>query len=48
MHLIVIALIHDADHPGVSNAQLAKEEPDLATTYRNKSLAEQNSLDIAW
>ena len=42
------ALIHDVDHRGVSNTQLAKEEPSMAETYRNKSLAEQNSVDVAW
>ena len=42
------ALIHDVDHPGVSNVQLGKEKPDMARKYREKSLAEQNSLDIAW
>jgi 3'5'-cyclic nucleotide phosphodiesterase len=42
------ALIHDADHRGVSNMQLMKEDPTLASRYRNKSIAEQNSLDIAW
>jgi hypothetical protein len=42
------ALIHDADHRGVSNAQLAKENEDMAALYKNKSVAEQNSLDVAW
>jgi hypothetical protein len=42
------ALIHDADHRGVSNLQLAKEEPDMANGYHNQSIAEQNSLDITW
>ena len=42
------ALIHDVDHQGVSNAQLSKEYPDMADHYRNKSVAEQNSLDVAW
>ena len=46
--LVFTALIHDVDHLGVSNAQLAKEQPELADYYRNKSVAEQNSLDIAW
>jgi hypothetical protein len=41
-------LIHDADHRGVSNAQLIVEQPEMAKLYRNKSIAEQNSLDIAW
>ena len=42
------ALIHDVDHRGVSNVQLAKEDPEMGTRYREKSVAEQNSLDIAW
>ena len=42
------ALVHDADHPGVPNAQLGKENPELAVLYKNKSLAEQNSVDLAW
>jgi class 3 adenylate cyclase len=46
--LVFTALIHDVDHLGVSNVQLAKEQPELAGYYRNKSIAEQNSLDIAW
>jgi hypothetical protein len=42
------ALIHDADHRGVSNVQLIKEEEEMGNLYKNKSVAEQNSLDIAW
>jgi hypothetical protein len=42
------ALIHDADHRGVSNGQLIKEEEEMGELYRNKSVAEQNSLDISW
>jgi len=42
------ALIHDVDHPGVSNAQLIKEHHDMALAYENKSVAEQNSVDLAW
>ena len=42
------ALIHDADHPGVPNSQLIKEQTSLAAVYRNKSIAEQNSVDLAW
>jgi hypothetical protein len=42
------ALIHDADHRGVSNVQLITEEEQMANLYKNKSVAEQNSLDIAW
>jgi 3'5'-cyclic nucleotide phosphodiesterase len=46
--IIFSALIHDVDHRGVSNAQLAKEDEEMAALYHNKSIAEQNSLDIAW
>ena len=42
------ALIHDLDHPGVPNAQLTKEKVEIAVKYKNKSVAEQNSVDIAW
>jgi len=46
--LIYAALIHDCDHHGISNNQLAKEDPVMAARYRNKSLAEQNSFEIAF
>merc|ERR1712003_159441 len=42
------ALIHDANHPGVPNAQLVKEDTDLAQLYEGKCIAEQNSINIAW
>jgi len=42
------SMIHDVAHPGVPNAQLVKEQTDLAITYKNKSVAEQNSVTIAW
>ena len=42
------ALIHDVDHPGVPNAQLVKEGSDIAVMYKNLSVAEQNSVDLAW
>lgn len=46
--IVFSALIHDVDHRGVSNVQLIKEEPSMAKLFRNKSIAEQNSLEIAW
>eukprot|EP00538_Stauroneis_constricta_P012892 CAMPEP_0119571340 /NCGR_PEP_ID=MMETSP1352-20130426/44071_1 /TAXON_ID=265584 /ORGANISM="Stauroneis constricta, Strain CCMP1120" /LENGTH=1278 /DNA_ID=CAMNT_0007621019 /DNA_START=47 /DNA_END=3883 /DNA_ORIENTATION=- len=46
--LVFSALIHDADHPGVSNSTLIKEETRLASIYNNKSVAEQNSVTVAW
>jgi 3'5'-cyclic nucleotide phosphodiesterase len=42
------ALIHDTDHAGVSNAQLVKEKAPVALQYRDKSVLEQNSIDLAW
>jgi hypothetical protein len=46
--IVFSALIHDADHRGVSNVQLAKEEPEMGDLYHCKSVAEQNSLDVSW
>ena len=46
--IVFSGLIHDVDHRGISNAQLEKEEPALAKHFQHKSLAEQNSLEIAW
>ena len=46
--MILSALIHDVDHRGVPNNILCKEEKELAAVYDNKSVAEQNSVDIAW
>ncbi|KAG7348939.1 adenylate/guanylate cyclase with GAF and PAS/PAC sensor domain [Nitzschia inconspicua] len=46
--IVFSALIHDVDHPGVSNGQLAQESPEVAEHYKNKSIAEQKSFDISW
>jgi class 3 adenylate cyclase len=45
---IFSALIHDVDHVGVPNTQLIKENASIAVLYKGKSVAEQNSVDIAW
>jgi 3'5'-cyclic nucleotide phosphodiesterase len=45
---IFAALIHDVDHQGVPNTQLALESSSMAAMYGGKSLAEQNSFDLAW
>jgi 3'5'-cyclic nucleotide phosphodiesterase len=42
------ALIHDVDHSGVPNTQLVTENIELAERYKGKSVAEQNSIDLAW
>ena len=44
----VTALIHDVDHVGVPNAQLIKENDPLVEHYGARSVAEQNSLEMAW
>jgi hypothetical protein len=41
-------LLHDVDHPGVSNTVLINENSNLAMTYKKKSIAEQQSLDVGW
>jgi hypothetical protein len=46
--IIFSALIHDTDHRGVSNVQLCKEDESVVALYKNKSVAEQTSLDVAW
>ena len=45
---VFAALIHDVGHGGVPNAQLVKEKVPIAAVYRNQSVAEQNSVDVAW
>jgi class 3 adenylate cyclase len=41
-------LIHDVDHTGVSNPQRNEEDPGMAKKYKERSIAEQNSVDVAW
>jgi hypothetical protein len=45
--VVLTALIHDVDHPGVPNEQLIAEGHSLAKIYKS-SIAERNSLDVAW
>lgn len=42
------ALVHDVDHPGVPNSQLVKENSTMANFYKGKSVAEQNSVQLAY
>lgn len=42
------ALIHDVEHPGVPNSQLVKEKAKIADMFNGKSVAEQNSVVVAW
>eukprot|EP00980_Cylindrotheca_fusiformis_P014108 scaffold3710_cov103-Cylindrotheca_fusiformis.AAC.7 len=46
--VVFSALIHDVDHPGVPNSQLVKENTRSAQIYKMKSVAEQNSVELAW
>lgn len=46
--IIFSAIIHDLDHHGVSNNQLTKERNRIALMYDDKSVAEQNSIDLAF
>mmetsp|Transcript_21694 Transcript_21694/g.53584 ORF Transcript_21694/g.53584 Transcript_21694/m.53584 type:complete len:1189 (-) Transcript_21694:77-3643(-) len=46
--VILAALVHDLDHLGVSNSQLIKEKHKLAKVFKDKSVAEQNSIVLAW
>jgi 3'5'-cyclic nucleotide phosphodiesterase len=46
--VVLAALIHDLDHAGVPNAQLMRENATLSERYQGRSVAEQNSLDLAW
>jgi 3'5'-cyclic nucleotide phosphodiesterase len=42
------ALRLQVDHAGVPNSQLVKEQAPAARKYEGKSVAEQNSVDVAW
>eukprot|EP00980_Cylindrotheca_fusiformis_P008039 scaffold1710_cov120-Cylindrotheca_fusiformis.AAC.5 len=46
--VVFAAIIHDVDHPGVPNSQLVKENTRSAQIYKKKSVAEQNSVELAW
>ena len=46
--MVLSALIHDADHMGVSNQQLVKSGSPLSSLYKKRCVSEQNSVDISW
>ncbi|KAL3938546.1 MAG: hypothetical protein SGBAC_006566 [Bacillariaceae sp.] len=46
--VVLSAVIHDCDHPGVPNATLISENTAAAVLYKGKSVAEQNSVDLCW
>ena len=43
-----LPLLPKVDHRGVPNFILQQEDKYLAKVYKNKSIAEQNSVDLAW
>eukprot|EP00980_Cylindrotheca_fusiformis_P024744 scaffold12369_cov97-Cylindrotheca_fusiformis.AAC.10 len=46
--LVFSALIHDVDHTGLPNAQLVKDQAEVAVKFKNRSVAEQNSTHLGW
>ena len=46
--VVLAALIHDVGHRGVPNSRLVEDRDRLAAIYKGKSVAEQNSVDVAW
>jgi len=46
--IVFAAMIHDVAHTGISNRQLINESDDLAMLYNDQSVAEQNSISIAF
>lgn len=46
--VVFSALIHDSDHTGLSNTTLVEKNFGVARIFANKSVAEQNSVVIAW
>jgi 3'5'-cyclic nucleotide phosphodiesterase len=41
-------IIHDVGHPGVPNSVLVSEGHELAIRYHDRSVSEQNSVDLAF
>jgi hypothetical protein len=46
--MVFSALIHDVGHTGVPNSVLVEEEDELAILHNDVSVAEQNSLQVAF
>ena len=46
--VVFAALIHDVDHTGLGNSTLVELGFPVARTFNNKSVAEQNSVVMAW
>eukprot|EP00956_Cyclotella_meneghiniana_P041111 scaffold215099_cov69-Cyclotella_meneghiniana.AAC.2 len=45
---VFAAIIHDVDHQGVPNATLVQENDPIALQYDGKSVAEKNSIKVAF
>jgi hypothetical protein len=50
LHFAVVfsALIHDVGHSGLTNPELVQLGTESSVLYKGKSVAEQNSVDLAW
>lgn len=48
LSMVLAALVHDVGHSGITNAQLVAEEAPVALKYKEQSVAEQNSISVAW
>lgn len=46
--VVFSALVHDVEHTGLTNSELIETKAEVAATYKNKSVAEQYSIDRAW
>lgn len=46
--LVFAAMIHDVDHPGLSNARVVKDNSTIAHKYGKRSPIELHSLQSAW
>jgi 3'5'-cyclic nucleotide phosphodiesterase/Adenylate and Guanylate cyclase catalytic domain len=46
--VVFSALIHDVDHTGFTNKELIDSKAAVAAAYGERSVAEQNSVDVAW
>jgi hypothetical protein len=46
--IVLVSLILDIDHPGLPNSKLVSLMTPSAIMYKNKSVSQQNSIDVAW
>jgi hypothetical protein len=46
--VVFAALIHDVDHTGFTNKELIGMKAAIASVYEEKSVAEQNLVNVAW